>query len=94
MSVPRPAGSVYSSSRTRRRTWRRDLPGGMNCSTRSVKVTRPTRSLLATAAKASVAATSAASARLVTVVEVNADDALRSTASRTVSSRSSMYCFT
>ena len=68
---------------------RRPLRGGTNSSTRSVKSSNATLSLVRAAAAASVAAISAANSRLVRRNEPKADDADTSTASTIVSSRSS-----
>ena len=66
----------------------------MNFSTRSVNSTRPTRSWFWIAEKASTLATSAASSRLLRAPEPKLPDALRSTSSSRVSSRSSVNFFT
>src|SRR6516164_3163841 len=74
----------------RRRTWRVPLRGGTKRSTRSVKATRPTLSLLLMALKASTAASSAATSRFCCTRVPNWWLPLQSTTSITVSSRSSM----
>ena len=68
--------------------------GGMKSSTRSVKRSRPTLSLFRIALKASRQATSAASSRFDCVALPKFPEALTSTTSITVSSRSSVNFFT
>ena len=63
--VPRPAGSKASSSLITRSAWRRPCRGSITRSTRSLKKSAPTRSLLRAAASASTAHSSAASSPLV-----------------------------
>ena len=90
MSVPLPAGSNTSRSRMSRSACRRPFRGGTTCSMRSVNSTAPTRSLLRMADMASTAASSLASSLLKRARVPNRSDPERSTASITVSSRSSM----
>jgi hypothetical protein len=73
-----------------------DLPffGGIKSSTRSVKRINPTLSLFLIALNASRQATSAASSRFDCVVLPKLPEALTSTTSMTVSSRSSVNFFT
>ena len=78
----------------RRRACRRPLRGGTTCSMRSVNSTAPTRSLFRIADIASTAASSLASSLLKRPRVPNRSEPERSTASITVSSRSSMKRFT
>src|SRR5512144_2728879 len=93
-SVPFPAGRKDRMSLTRRSTCLRPLRGGMTFSTRSLKSSSPTRSLLAMAENAICAATSAAISDLRVPRDPNSSDAETSTRSTTVSSRSSVKTFT
>jgi len=68
--------------------------GGMKSSTRSVKSSRPTLSLFRMALNARRQATSAASSRFDCVVLPKFPEALTSTTSITVNSRSSVNFFT
>ena len=94
MLVPRPSGVKVSNSRMMRSTWLLPLAGGMNFSTRSLNRTSPTLSLLAMALKASTPQSSAAISTLVRPVVPNQPLRLMSTASITVSSRSSSKSLT
>ena len=93
-SVPRPCGSKKRISRMMRNVWERPFFGGMKSSTRSVKRSRPTLSLLRIALKASRHATSAASSRFDCETLPKLPEALTSTTSMTVSSRSSVNFLT
>ncbi len=77
-----------------RSTWRLPFRGGSASSIRSVNMTRPTLSLLVIAEKARRAPSSAARACLVWRRLPKMVDALASTTSMTVSSRSSAKRFT
>ena len=94
MSVSRPRGLKYSNSRITLSTWVIPLWGGMNFSIRSVKSIRPTLSLFLIALNASTAPNSAASSFLVVLTVPKLPEALISTRSITVSSRSSTNLLT
>ena len=94
MFVPLPLGWKYSISRIRRNVCRRPFLGGMKSSTSSLKSRSPTLSLLLIALNARIEATSAASSRLLSSTLPNVPEALTSTTSITVSSRSSVNFFT
>ena len=81
-------------SLTTRRTCRLPFFGGTNFSTSSVKMMRPTRSLLRIAEKASTAASSAVRSRFCRTREPNRPEADMSTSRSTVISRSSVKSFT
>src|SRR6185437_6947925 len=81
-------------SRIRRSAWRRPLRGGTTCSICSVNMIAPTRSLLRMADIASTAASSDATSLLKRRRVPKRSEPDTSTASITVSSRSSMYRLT
>ena len=94
MSVPRPSGSQASISRRQRSEWPRPFAGGIQRSTRSEKSISPTLSPLRAAEKARSAPSIAAASVLERARLPNVPLALTSTASTTVSSRSSTNCLT